>query len=53
MNVSKTKLADIVNNGKNDFNCYIFDFIENKASIYLPEYKLSITTKIIEKTRLF
>lgn len=45
----KQKLKDIVNNGKHDFSCYIFDFKEYKVSIYIPEYKLTINTRIIEK----
>lgn len=45
----KQQLKDIVNNGKHDFYCYIFDIIDCKVSIFLPQYKLTITTRLIEK----
>ena len=48
----KQKLKHIVNNGKHEFSCYIFDFKEYKVSIYIPEYKLTINTRIIEKKQV-
>ena len=47
----KQKLKDIVNNGNHNFNCYIFDISDYKVTIYLPEYKLSINIRLIEKKK--